>query len=215
MLGLNWCMCICIWDNVRAGMVGFFLHDIEDPGSFYLATLESLDDALVQAIWIPDSRTKKRGGNKRPHFWPFIAQRGGHHIPPAVIPLARTYSYAHSQLQGKLGISSWFWVAQLKILLPRKKGLMSIHVFKAFSFIIIILLFLKLLISATLSICRKTVAIDITLASTGPLKYLAKLITEENDHCAILCCIFLMSGDVRTIFFSVEIHLRSGFSHCF
>lgn len=92
---------------------------------------------------------------------------------------------------------------------------MSIHVFKAFSFIIIILLFLKLLISATLSICRKTVAIDITLASTGPLKYLAKLITEENDHCAILCCIFLMSGDVRTIFFSVEIHLRSGFSHCF
>lgn len=78
---------------------------------------------------------------------------------------------------------------------------MSIHIFKAFYFIIIIFLFLKLLISATLSVCRKTVAIDITLASTGPLKYLTKLITEENDHCAILCCIFLMSGDVCTIFF--------------
>lgn len=69
---------------------------------------------------------------------------------------------------------------------------MNIHVFKALYFTFFFL-FLRLLISAILSVCRKTIGIYIPFARTRPLKYLIKLIMEENDHCAVLHCIFLIS----------------------
>lgn len=69
-------------------------------------------------------------------------------------------------------------------------------------FILLFFFIFKALISAILSICRKTVGIYMPFACTGPLKYLIKLIMEENDHCAVLHCIFLISGDAHTIFFS-------------